>query len=153
MSIEVRHSRTERLQLRLAMESLARSVLKKYHEQFKTSDMDPALVADKLQEARIVTDVDAEKARKENVSASERWDDLLLAIMRNSAESILQKFIDILLREKELEHLGNEIKGNDNPHFACLKLYTIDVQSFEICFCCRKFIWHFVKPFFSSLNM
>ena len=95
----------------IAMESLACSVLEKYRERLKGSGVDPFRFACKLLVAEIVTDADVLKAGDKDLSAGERWSDLVTAIMRSSTEDILKKFSDVLLEERELQHLGSEMKG------------------------------------------
>lgn len=93
------------------MESLGRSVLERNLERLKVSSVNPFVIACKLRITDTITDEDAGRTLNKSVPASERWSDLVTTIMKKSAEGIFQNFINVLLEERELEHLGEEMKG------------------------------------------
>lgn len=98
------------LHLRLVMETLERTVLEGKLEKITTSNVDPAQLALKLQQAGIIDSVEVESSCSEDRSASERLGDLVLAVMKNDKEGIFQMFVSILC-EIELKELGKELKG------------------------------------------
>lgn len=99
------------LQLCLVMEILERTVLEGKLEQIKASNVDPTLLALKLQQAGIVDRADIEKPPcSEDRSASELLGDLVLAVMKSDKEGVFQIFVGILC-ETELKELGKELKG------------------------------------------
>ena len=93
------------------MESLACSVLKENLEHLKACGVDPARLAWIFRSAGIGEQY-VKKTLNKDLPASERWGDFLSAIMENSKEGLFQKFIDVLLQERELEELGKTMKGN-----------------------------------------
>lgn len=93
------------------MESLGRSVLEKNLERLKASDVDPFVLAFNLRTEGIIAKADVLEAGNENQSTSERWGNLVTTVMKNTTEGTFQKFIDALLKESELEQLGNEMRG------------------------------------------
>lgn len=91
------------------MESLACSVLEENRERLKYCGVDPARFVWKLPAG--IADKDVERVRDRTLPASQRWDDLVTAIMKSSKEGLFQKLIEFLLREKITEKLGREMKG------------------------------------------
>ena len=98
------------LHLRLAMETLERTALEGKLEQITTSNVDPAQLALKLQQAGIIDNAEAERSCSEDRCASERLGDIVLAVMKNDKEGVFQMFVSILC-ETELKELGKELKG------------------------------------------
>ena len=79
-------------------------------ELLKVCGVDPARFVWELRPAGI-TDEDVERTRNKWLPATQRWGDLVSAIMQNSTECLFQKFIDVLLRVKKLEDLAKKMKG------------------------------------------
>lgn len=95
------------------MEKVGSDVLLGNIERLKASSVDPARFAGKLQEADIITKDEEETGSTDTFSASEQWGYLLSLVIKNSADGVFQKFINVLLTdsEKELKELGKDMKG------------------------------------------
>lgn len=91
------------------MERFACSVLEKHRERLKSCGVDPARLVLKLPAG--IEDEDVKRVRNPGLPASQRWEYLVTAIMKSSKEGLFQKFIEVLLREREMEELGREMKG------------------------------------------
>ena len=93
------------------MEKQASDVLRGRIERFQESNVDPAWLARKLHSAGIIGGNDVEVASNERELAAKRRGDLLLTVMGNGAPDVFQTFVNILLSERHLKWLGEELKG------------------------------------------
>ena len=93
------------------MEEREYGVLRGKIGKIKRSNVDPAWLAGELLAADIIGEADFRRASNSREEEDERLGKLVGKVMRNGAPDVFQTFISILLKEKPVKWLGEELKG------------------------------------------
>ena len=93
------------------MESRAYGVLGGKVGRIKSSNVDPAWLAQKLLAANIIGEEDEERAKNADIPKPERRGELVEIVQGNGRRGVFRTFVNILLSKPHLGWLGEELKG------------------------------------------
>lgn len=93
------------------MERRAYGVLGGKLDRIKTSNVNPAWLAERLFAAHIIGRDDVQMAKNPDIPKPERRGELVEIVQGNGKRKVFQTFVEILLSEPHLEWLGEELKG------------------------------------------
>ena len=93
------------------MERRAHGVLGGKIGRFKSSNVDPVWLAEKLLAAKIIGENELEGAKNVETQKPERLGELAKTVQGNGRRGVFQTFVNILLSQPHLEWLGDELRG------------------------------------------
>ena len=93
------------------MESRARGVLGGKIGRIKVSNVNPAWLAERLVEEKIIGEEDEERAKNGDIPKPERLSELVEIVQGHGGPGVFQTFVTILLSKPHLKWLGEELKS------------------------------------------